>query len=236
MTKISLVIAVAGAVMVCSCGDEAPPAPGPVCGDGVVEGARERCDDGNDIGDDGCSYCIVDSGYVCADGLTCVPICNDGILASAEVCDPSVAAWTEYCSSDCTMRIASCGDSVVQPAQETCDDGNASSSDVCTKYCRASFLCDSAGVCNLPPLDAAAQIHSLGSSGASALCRWYLDLLGGPYTTVNCPGGSHTLADVSYCAYTIVMSFPTCTVGQFTDWVAERRDVCDVIEATKPRC
>ena len=35
-------------------------APGPICGDGVVEGS-ETCDDGNDVPDDGCQYCAKDS-------------------------------------------------------------------------------------------------------------------------------------------------------------------------------
>lgn len=35
-------------------------APGPVCGDGVVEG-DETCDDGNDVPDDGCQHCAKDS-------------------------------------------------------------------------------------------------------------------------------------------------------------------------------
>lgn len=34
--------------------------PGPVCGDGVVEG-DEACDDGNDVLDDGCQHCARDS-------------------------------------------------------------------------------------------------------------------------------------------------------------------------------
>lgn len=226
---------VAAALAVCSCGDD-PVAPSAVCGNGVVEGTREGCDDGNDVYGDGCSYCLVESGFVCTDGVICAPVCNDGILASAEVCDPSLPAWTEYCSSDCTMRIASCGDNVVQAAHEMCDDGNMSSADTCTKYCQPSFLCDASGVCSSSPVDGASQINTLGSGDASALCRWYLNLIGGEYATVRCPGGSHTLADVSYCSYTIRMSLSGCSVAQFTDWIAERRDACDVIESTPPAC
>jgi cysteine-rich repeat protein len=41
-------------------GSSSTGAPGPVCGDGVVEG-EETCDDGNDEADDGCQMCEKDS-------------------------------------------------------------------------------------------------------------------------------------------------------------------------------
>lgn len=41
-------------------GSSSTGAPGPVCGDGVVEG-EETCDDGNDVPDDGCQACEKDS-------------------------------------------------------------------------------------------------------------------------------------------------------------------------------
>ena len=54
----------------------------PICGDSFIVIGKETCDDGNNVGGDGCSLvCSVELGYSCL-GLPsiCSPICGDGIV------------------------------------------------------------------------------------------------------------------------------------------------------------
>ncbi len=80
-----------------------------VCGDRVV-GGRETCDDGNTIGNDGCSAtCLLER-------------CGDGIVQTGEACDgPASVPMGKACNSSCIIDDATCGDNVVNQATEVCD-------------------------------------------------------------------------------------------------------------------
>jgi cysteine-rich repeat protein len=90
------------------------------CGDGTID-AGESCDDGNDIGGDGCTACVTDT---CGDGVV-----NDG---GAEACDNGARnsdTEPDACRTDCTRPR--CGDRVVD-GDESCEDGNDVDGDGCT--------------------------------------------------------------------------------------------------------
>ena len=65
------------------------------------------CDDANDIADDGCNYCDIETGWDCTGG--------DGVT-------PSIC-----------MTI--CGDETKVPGYEQCDDGNTVNGDGCASDC-----------------------------------------------------------------------------------------------------
>ncbi len=100
-----------------------------VCVDGNVSG-RESCDDGNLFAGDGCSpNCSVEAGYYCPrHGEPCVPIpavssCGNGRLDPWEACDDGVNDGRyNGCIPDCSV-VPRCGDDIVQPEHELCDDG-----------------------------------------------------------------------------------------------------------------
>jgi len=54
------------------------------CGNGILEGT-EQCDDGNATPGDGCtSDCKIESGWSCpAPGVSCRPICGDGLQSGS---------------------------------------------------------------------------------------------------------------------------------------------------------
>ncbi|MBI3248434.1 MAG: SBBP repeat-containing protein [Deltaproteobacteria bacterium] len=100
---------------------------GPTCGDGQI-GFGETCDDGNTMGDDGCSNtCQTEPGYECPiPGQPCTPVCGDGIIKGNEQCD----------QGDLNGQPGSC-------CTDTCTFATAGST------CRASLgLCDVAETCN----------------------------------------------------------------------------------------
>jgi|GEM_PF-3916856 len=91
------------------------------CGDGVVGGPAEGCDDGNLVSGDGCSD-------ICQR-----EICGNGILDHREACDPPGA---DGCNDVCGLVIETCGNKQIDvSAGEQCDDGNAINGDGC-RNCR----------------------------------------------------------------------------------------------------
>ena len=133
-----------------------------VCGNGVLdEGIGEECDDGSENADDGactlecnaarCGDGLVQVGMeLCDDGrdnrdegpctpLCAPPTCGDGVLQEPELCDDGennkpVVDGLGGCSQNC-VPLPVCGDGVVHPEFEECDDGNKSDSDECTSAC-----------------------------------------------------------------------------------------------------
>jgi cysteine-rich repeat protein len=94
------------------------------CGDGILD-AGEECDDGNDVDGDGCGTdCLVEgTETVCDDGLdddgdglvdcadpqcyedsSCAPVCGNGIVEEAEMCDDGNALDGDGCSASCMLE------------------------------------------------------------------------------------------------------------------------------------
>ncbi|MCB9594013.1 MAG: hypothetical protein H6719_14865 [Sandaracinaceae bacterium] len=142
------------------------------CGNDRVE-AGEVCDDGNRVGNDGCSAdCTSDEtcgngtrelAEVCDDGNTANgdgcsagcdsdETCGNGVadFGVGEVCDDGNTADGDGCSADCTS-LESCGNGIVEAGEE-CDDGNAASGDGCDECsietCTGASDCDDANPCN----------------------------------------------------------------------------------------
>jgi len=70
--------------------------------DGVLQ-SGEFCDDGNTNSNDGCSGCLVDTGFTCnAAGNVCTPICGDGLRVGTENCDDwSLSTGLVGCNAGC---------------------------------------------------------------------------------------------------------------------------------------
>ncbi len=130
--------------------------PGPYCGDGV-EDLGESCDDGNEIGCDGCSITchlegcgngIAECGEECDDGnlingdgcsAECEDegdLCGNGTVDIDEQCDDGNTVAGDGCAPDCTVEPGpECGDSEMEGLEE-CDDGNTADCDGCSSICR----------------------------------------------------------------------------------------------------
>jgi len=74
---------------------------------------------------EGSSFQLTLSGFNAARS-ECLPVCGDGIIAAGEQCDDGEAGNTgghNRCNADCTIGEY-CGDGVVQPEEEQCDDAD----------------------------------------------------------------------------------------------------------------
>ena len=137
----------------CACGC-------PVCGNGKME-ALERCDDGNQLSNDGCSSsCVVECGYHCVNGThSCVTLCGDSLKSANEACDDGNIVPGDGCDSMCKIEIGyacthneSCSKSTCQEVcgdanqtrNEQCDDGNKASGDGCSGSCalECGYVCN----------------------------------------------------------------------------------------------
>ncbi|MDH5672575.1 MAG: hypothetical protein OEZ06_10530 [Myxococcales bacterium] len=114
------------------------------CGDGFLV-AGEQCDDGDRItggcegmGTDGqCEVCDASCNLV-------RPLCGNNMPDPGEGCDDGNTV-TEYCTVGCPIQVCGsdcqlaqspyCGDGVVEPFVEQCDDGNAINGDGCDSDC-----------------------------------------------------------------------------------------------------
>ncbi len=135
-----------------------------VCGDGVLAQV-EACDDGNQLGGDGCSAnCLgVEQGFICPHaGLKCQPFarCGDGYVTFPEQCDDGARLGGDGCSVTCKVELGYkcpvddrrvsacvrtiCADGVIEGA-ETCEDGNAIPFDGCSSQCVAEPACTEDG-------------------------------------------------------------------------------------------
>jgi len=111
----------------------------PYCGDGILEGSEEFCDNGGQNSNSayGPGACLAD--------CTPAPFCGDGVQDTGESCDrgvengvydsdPNVA-----CSATCTTG-PHCGDGV-RNGGEACDDGNNINDDACANNCSENAFC-----------------------------------------------------------------------------------------------
>lgn len=130
-----------------------------VCGDSILHGT-EDCDDGNEVGGDGCSaICLPEAGYRClgTGPDSCATVCGDGRRAGLEECDDENIVEGDGCDN-CTIARgftcdggspytrdfcrALCGDGF-RVAAEECDDENRYSADGCSPNCEveAGYVC-----------------------------------------------------------------------------------------------
>ena len=101
------------------------------CGNGQLE-QDEACDDGNNVGGDGCSSdCMSDE--TCGNGITDWEV--------GEACDPADPATQDGCTQDC--QTVGCGNGIVD-AGEACDDGNTDGGDGCSADCNSTEICGNA--------------------------------------------------------------------------------------------
>jgi fibro-slime domain-containing protein len=74
----------------------------------------------------------------------CKPVCGDGVVTPGEICDDGTTANTGkygHCTPDC-RRGPYCGDAVIDPAHEQCDDGvNLSQYGGCAPGCIKGPFC-----------------------------------------------------------------------------------------------
>ncbi len=120
------------------------------CGNGQLD-LSEFCDDGNKVGNDGCSQlCQIEAGWTCplvGKPCTNMAVCGDGMLSASEACDDGNMAGGDGCAADCRSVdpgyqcrvpgrncVPLCGDGMVIGA-EKCDDANAVSGDGCSSTC-----------------------------------------------------------------------------------------------------
>lgn len=110
------------------------------------------------------------------------PVCGDGLLAvtdrlgnPAETCDAS--GFSATCDNDCTART--CGDGLINPVVETCEDGNADSGDGCSSACvvETGYSCGPSGctaVCGdgllIAGLEACDDGDANSGDGCSSTC------------------------------------------------------------------
>ena len=137
--------------LTCSRTRDGPSRPDNLCGNGVLNLPDESCDDGNQIGGDGCSAtCQTETDWICPEpGQPCVSTvkCGDGIVSGAESCDDRNTTSGDGCSADCQLEpgwtclavgarcLPVCGDGMLL-GSETCDDGNTTPGDGCSDNCR----------------------------------------------------------------------------------------------------
>lgn len=75
------------------------------CGDGQLD-KGEECDDGNSVAGDGCSpICEIEPIFECS-GVTCRPMCGDGLTLTeaGEECDDGNLLAGDGCSPDCKIE------------------------------------------------------------------------------------------------------------------------------------
>jgi cysteine-rich repeat protein len=112
------------------------------CGNGLVEPARgEACDDGNQLGGDGCNATCSSTGD-----------CGNGQVDVGEECDCGTdddalppgcpAANGDTAAAACSLACTAhrCGNAGVDPG-EACDDGNLIDGDGCASDCRSDETC-----------------------------------------------------------------------------------------------
>jgi fibro-slime domain-containing protein len=144
-------------------GDASIDAPGPGCGNGVLD-PGEACDDGNADSRDGCSGdCkMIETGWVCGDpGTRCVhdQVCGDGFVENGETCDDHNTTGGDGCDANCQIEdgwacpvpgirctAAACGDGKLAGFEE-CDDHNTIDGDGCSSSCTVEegHACDTPG-------------------------------------------------------------------------------------------
>jgi cysteine-rich repeat protein len=77
----------------------------PICGNGVIEGLNEACDDGDTTPGDGCdASCQVEPGWSCAGEPSICSACGDGGIGGTEECDDGGTAPGDGCDASCQIE------------------------------------------------------------------------------------------------------------------------------------
>ncbi len=131
-----------------------------LCGNSAIEG-YEVCDDGNNVGGDGCSA-------DCSSNETC----GNGITELLESCDDGNVASGDGCSATCAFEGVAggqlCGNSAVE-GYEVCDDGNNVGGDGCSANCTSDETCGN-GITELS--EACDDGNVVNGDGCSATCAF----------------------------------------------------------------
>ncbi len=198
---------------------------GPSCGDGNTDLPFEECDDGTsgNVGDyDGCSP-----------NCTMGPRCGDGLVqaTAGEICDNGfnddvyATGAPGECGQGCLPPAAYCGDGILEPAYEQCDNGADNSNSAygptaCTTSCTFAGFCGDGVVSGPEACDRGAlngQEYGPNSCG--------YDCQAGPRCgdgvrngNEQCDGTEHCSAACTlepYCGDGVVGSGEECDYGQF---------------------
>ncbi len=103
------------------------------------------------------------------DSLT-QPVCGNGVVEGAEVCDDGNTADTDGCNATCTSD-ETCGNGVVdESVLETCDDGNLLGGDGCSADCKSDETCGN-GEIDLAKGETCDDGDLQGGDGCSANCQ-----------------------------------------------------------------
>jgi cysteine-rich repeat protein len=158
------------------------------CGNSVREDP-EVCDDGNEIGGDGCSadclsreICgdgVMDGGEACDDGnrmsndgcsRDCASdeTCGNSFVDLGERCDDGNEISGDGCSADCASD-ETCGNDLTDMG-EVCDDGNATSGDGCSADCQSNETCGN-GIVDEAPGEICDDGNNSGGDGCPAICK-----------------------------------------------------------------
>lgn len=202
----------------------------PQCGNGVIE-SGERCDDGNQVGHDGCSgncdtegaCCVVDvcaletpsdctisGGDYAGDETTCPGTCGLGACCVNGVCSlavPSGCAGVHLgggttCTPDPCPSV--CGNGELEP-DEACDDGNTSAGDGCDANCQSEGIACTTNVeCTLPDADVCTCDRCVAN-----LCQSTPTFFG----NANCTGPGTANLDDILCVLGGFGSFGACPNG-----------------------
>lgn len=108
-----------------------------VCGNGQPEDGEE-CDDGNDQQGDGCHLCVVETGWSCTGSPSqCIPICGDGLVVGAELCDSENLNGMTCAVVGCPRGTALplCSDDCMSFLAEPCLSGNDEDEDGIDDHC-----------------------------------------------------------------------------------------------------
>ena len=145
-------------------GDCSKPAAVTWCGDGVVQGPDEKCDDGNNVAGDGCDNACQPE--------TAASVCGDGTKADDEACDDGNTADGDGCSAKCEIEAAVdlCGDGTVTGAEQ-CDDGNTTDGDGCSAKCETEAAADVCGDGKKTGNEQCDDGNATDGDGCSAKCE-----------------------------------------------------------------
>ncbi|HEY3359336.1 MAG TPA: DUF4215 domain-containing protein, partial [Polyangia bacterium] len=187
------------------------------CGDGHVD-PGEQCDDGNNVGGDGCSS-------ACQNEIE--PRCGDGYLDLGEECDDGNNVSGDGCSSGCQLETPGCGDGV-KSATEECDGADLDGKSCADFGFYGGTLACSATTCRLDV------------TGCTGTCGD--GVLNGVETCDDADFGGDTCADHGFYGGTLACSADCQTVsfehcaGECGDGTRNGGETCDGTDFAGDTC